>query len=54
MMKNRKTDKSDIQDTSLRDTEVLNTNEVMHDYEFYLKMYSGEHRMDFESAKNEF
>jgi hypothetical protein len=27
---------------------ALNTNEVMNDYEFYLKMYIGDHKMDFE------
>ena len=32
---------------------ALNTNEVMHDYEFYLKMYTGDHRMDFETAEND-
>jgi hypothetical protein len=27
---------------------ALNTNEVMHDYEFYLKMYVEDLKMDFE------
>jgi hypothetical protein len=27
----------------------LNTNEVMHDYEFFLKMYEAHQKMDFES-----
>jgi hypothetical protein len=29
----------------------LNTNEVMRDYEFYLKMYIEEQVMDFEAAR---
>lgn len=35
-------------------TEIrLNTNEVMHDYEFYLKMYLGDQKMDFEDTASD-
>jgi len=32
-----------------KDRNLLNTNEVMHDYEFHLKMIVEHQRMDFES-----
>lgn len=32
---------------------TLNTNEVMPDYLFYLKMYAAHQKMDFESASND-
>ena len=31
----------------------LNTNEVMRDYEFYLKMYIEDQMMDFEDPRND-
>ena len=31
----------------------LNTNEVMHDYEFYLKIYIEDQKMDFEDPLND-
>jgi hypothetical protein len=32
----------------------INTNEVMHDYEFYLKMHRGDYIMDFEAQDSDF
>jgi hypothetical protein len=46
-MTNRKAPKPASKDAT------LNTNEVMHDYEFYLKMYTGDHKMDFESPETD-
>lgn len=37
----------------INDEVSLNTNEVMHDYEFYLKMYLEDQKMDFESGNND-
>jgi hypothetical protein len=32
---------------------ALNTNEVMPDYLFYLKMYTAHQKMDFENSSND-
>ena len=34
------------------DENLLNTNEVMHDYEFYLKLIIENQTLDFESGKD--
>jgi len=33
-----------------REETALNTNEVIPDYQFYLKMYAAHQKMDFESS----
>jgi hypothetical protein len=40
----------EIEDENINEVN-LNTNEVMRDYEFYLKMYIEDQVMDFEEAR---